>query len=139
MIERLFEMTPEDLHESFAGALMEREPAGFSTKRADCLHSWICSLGFGQSRLPDDLAPETMRQLLRIYLEDTPRDSIGAVCEHCGLYRPRKTYGLQDCMRCDDYFECCPHCGCQEWMWSSRVGEQSHPWQLLLETTNHSQ
>jgi hypothetical protein len=137
MIERLFELAPEDLHESFADALMEREEAGFSTRRANCLHAWICDLGFGRTRLPDDLVPETMRQLLWIYLEDTPLDAIGKVCEQCGLYRPHKTHGLQDYARSNDYFEDCPHCGCREWTWSCRVSEQSHPWQRFLEAPNH--
>jgi hypothetical protein len=113
MTERLFELAPEDMREALAGALVEREQAGFPTIRSDRLHSWICDLGFDRTRLPDELAPETMRKLLLIYLEDTPREAIGEVCDQCGLYRPQRN-GF-------DYFDSCPHCGCREWTWSSLV------------------
>jgi hypothetical protein len=116
MTERIFELTPEDMREAFVAALMEREGAGYSTKRASCLQSWICDLGFDRTILPDDLAPETMRKLLRIYLEDTPKEAIGEVCDQCGLYRPHRGGGSQD------YFDSCPHCGCREWTWSCLVG-----------------
>jgi hypothetical protein len=65
-----------------------------------------------------------MRRLLRIYLEDTPRESIGEVCDQCGLYRPHRSGGFQNnvWVTCSDYFDSCPHCGCREWTPSYAVG-----------------
>jgi hypothetical protein len=131
MTERLVEMTPEDLRETFVAALEERDERGFSTKRADRLRSWICDLGFDRTRLPDDLSPETMRKLVRIYLEDTPPESVGEVCDQCGLYRPHRGGSLQNAVWVDasNYFDSCPHCGCREWtpnyavgVWTQRAG-----------------
>jgi hypothetical protein len=131
MTERILELTPDDMRETLAGALMECEQAGFRTKRADRLHSWICDLGFDRTRLPDDLAPETMRKLVRIYLEDTPPESVGEVCDQCGLYRPYRGASLQNAVWVDasNYFDSCPHCGCREstpsyavGVWSQRAG-----------------
>jgi hypothetical protein len=124
MTERIFELTPEDLREAFVAALMEREGPGYSSRRADRLQSWICDLGFDRTILPDDLAPETMRKLLLIYLEDSPREAIGEVCDQCGLYRPHRGSGFQNnvWVTASDYFDSCPHCGCREWTWSCLVG-----------------
>jgi hypothetical protein len=136
MTEHLFELTPEDMREAFVAALMEREGPGFPCKRADRLNSWICDLGFDRTILPDDLAPETMRKLLRIYLEDTPKEAIGEVCDQCGLYRPHRGSGNQNdvWVNASDYFDSCPHCGCREWTWSCLVGVWSKREQEFAET-----
>jgi hypothetical protein len=131
MTERILELTRDDLRVTLAGALVERDERGFSTKRSSRLHSWICDLGFDRTRLPEDLSPETMRKLLLIYLEDTPPESVGDVCDRCGLYRPYRGASLQNAVWVDasNYFDSCPHCGCREstpsyavGVWSQRAG-----------------
>jgi hypothetical protein len=52
MTERILELTRDDLRVTLAGALVERDERGFSTKRSSHLHSWICDLGFDRTRLP---------------------------------------------------------------------------------------
>jgi hypothetical protein len=113
------------------------------------LNRWLFSVVCFRSRLPPEMAQDTMARLVAVYTEQAEKvDSCGAcVCAGCGLLRPRhkspplsewkvlpgKVPGVGSPPWSDlpEFFDRCPHCGADGWTWESRVDEEHHSWRDL--------
>jgi hypothetical protein len=126
-LERLVVLTPEDLRPAVVQTLAEYELGPPPSKNCP-LHNWLIHISQQRSRLPPDLAPETMRRILQIHLNEK-QDWGSPVCEKCGLERPKRDYSQG---RLPDFFPGCPHCGCSEWTWNTLTDRSPFPWKDLL-------
>jgi hypothetical protein len=93
------------------------------------LCSWLHHIAAQASRLPSDLSPEVMVQLLRVYLDhsDDINDFANA-CDACGLEWPRRK--IRPLFGCNsiaqntspqwpaEFFNSCPACKCEAWSYT---------------------
>jgi hypothetical protein len=116
----LLAVTPPDLRPRVVTAADRRKrPDGAEHPVAD----WIHNLTFNRGRLPDGLAPDTVRPLLAVCLDRRAEvDECSCCCESCGLQRPhrrwRPTFDGTDGRPPPDFFDACPHCQDARWTWT---------------------
>jgi hypothetical protein len=121
-------MLPEDLAErvqrAFAACHLPDKP-----RSCHPLYAWLTHVSLGCTRLPPYLAPDLVRRLVQIFLDEPPKETFGQVCERCGLERPwpGADFDGQRLISRPDYWtkeEGCPHCHCQEYTWATRIDER---------------
>jgi hypothetical protein len=86
---------------------------------------WLFNLAVGRSRIPPGLPAEVARAVLAVHL-DRPGEvgtSTQAVCDDCGLERPRAKWPIGWYMangprRPDEFFTSCPGCGSAAFTWA---------------------
>jgi hypothetical protein len=144
----LLRATPEDLRPAVVKALcVPFQPYEYVPDRHP-LDNWTTDLAFGRTVFPEGLAPEVMRQLLGFYLEQPLNGWLTSrTCEACGLARPhpeksppREQWGQLGPgwvirenvgpyrMTIADYLPACPHCGSDQWYWTSQNDGRTPPW-----------
>jgi hypothetical protein len=130
-----WEIVPDDhdLPERVAGVL------GDAASWDHPLRQWLRDLTWGLSTVPPDLAPDVARRLLEICLDAPESVEHFAVCNDCGLSRPRRRLPpLREWKLLPgklahvgaapwwdlpaDFFEGCPHCHNAAWTYAHLCG-----------------
>jgi hypothetical protein len=124
-LARLVGCTPEEMRATildliFVNQTEVTKPVG--------IDSWLTGLSQQRSRLPADIAPGVMTQLLTILLEQQ-HNNICPVCDGCGLQRPERI--LSSPVGSARFFACCPHCNCREWTWNTLTDNCGVRWKEL--------
>jgi hypothetical protein len=122
-LAHLVERTPEDLRARVIGALGRGHDGGGE------LHTWLVYLAGRHWRLPPDIDPQVLRELVRIHLEE-PLSGLDDTCVGCGLKLPVRR--MDDPYANGRFFEECPHCHGRDFWPSGRVEEKPFVWKQLL-------
>jgi hypothetical protein len=125
VLVRFLERTPDDMRLLVVGAIADRRG---DRHKPDGILKWLVTISQQRSRLPADISPDLMRQLLTL-LHEQPSYFCLPVCDACGLERPMPDSTLQ-CPK-PDYFKECPHCGCSKWTWNSLTDNTAASWKDL--------
>jgi hypothetical protein len=118
----------------------EDDVQGSAVPAPNALKEWIHVLSWGNSTLPETLTGETFRHLLNYVLKPERDFFVFAICDTCGVIRPREDRGYHPGVIAwlqgkvprpePDHGPPCSHCGGLPWTSTTRLDEQPHEWRV---------